>query len=357
MKNMFKRSILGAAIATAAMASVSANAYTIGESNDSKVEVYGIVSISAVDYGKKDEGFVLENESRVGFRAAQAMTDNVEAFVQIESGWVLDEGADLGHRDTFVGMRGDSWGAVRFGRMLTPMYELVDWPYSASNMGTTFDRGWRSGERFLFDRKSQQVRFDSINYADMVNFSLSVGNGSSKTDDSTFYGAKVSVTPVNMLTLHAAFESATDTIFATGSDAAVEEDGTTVAAKADSVGDTDSFFAGFELRPMDSLMIAGAYKTGEYDADTKGSFSYDKREIDAYSIQANYYMGNANFRLGYANQTGDTDGQTDKELDFETVTGEFGYSFNSVYTFLRIAEHSSDGEGDTMVRVGTEWYF
>ncbi|PSW07629.1 porin [Photobacterium lipolyticum] len=357
MNKTFKRTLLGAAIASAAMASVSANAYTIGESNDSKVEVYGIVSISAVDYGAKGGTFELENESRVGFRAAQAMTDSVEAFVQIESGWVLDDGADLGNRDTFVGMRGDDWGSVRFGRMLTPMYELVDWPYSASNMGTTFDRGWRSGERFLFDRKSQQVRFDSINYADMVNFSVALGNGSSKTDDSTFYGAKVSVTPVQMLTLHAAFETATDTIFDSGSDASLEADGSVKAAKADSVGDTDSFFAGFELRPMDSVMIAAAYKTGEYDAKDKGGFTYDKREIEAYSVQANYYMGSANFRLGYANQTGETDSKTDAYLDRETLTAEFGYSFNSVYTFLRVAEHSNDGEGDTMVRIGTEWYF
>ncbi|WP_299016050.1 porin [uncultured Photobacterium sp.] len=369
MDKMFKRSILGAAIATAAMVSASANAYTIGESNDAQVEVYGVVSISAVDYGtddgftsedgsKKDEGWVLENETRVGFRAAQAMTDSLEAFVQVESGWVLDEGADLGNRDTFVGMRGDSWGQVRFGRMLTPMYELVDWPYSASNMGTTFDRGWRSGERFQFDRKSQQIRYDSASIADMLTFSLSYGKGSEKSSDSSFVGGKVSIAPVDMLTLHAAFELGEDTVFASGSDATFNKDGTlNEAGKQGSVGDTDAYFAGFELRPIDSLMFAAAYKVGEYDATNKGGFDYDKREIDAFSLQANYYMGDALFRLGYANQTGETDTKEDTTLDFETITGEFGYSFNSVYTFLRIAEHSNDGEGDVMVRVGTEWYF
>ncbi|MGF1680443.1 porin [Photobacterium minamisatsumaniensis] len=358
MENMFKRSFLSVAVAAAAMVSVSANAYTIGESNDSKVEVYGVVSISAVDYGADNGTFALENETRVGFRAAQAMTDSVEAFVQMESGWMLDDGAKLGNRDTFVGMRGDNWGQVRFGRMLTPMYELVDWPYSASNMGTTFDRGWRSGERFIFDRKSQQVRYDSAKIADMLTFSASVGNGSSNTDDSKFYGAKFSITPVDMLTLHAAFESAQDTEFESGSDATFNKDGSLKEAGKDaSVGDTDSYFVGFELRPIDSVMIAGAYKTGEYDATDKGSFSYDKREIEAFSLQANYYMGKANFRLGYAQQTGDTDGVTDAYLDRETLTGEFGYSFNSVYTFLRVAEHSNDGDGDTMVRFGTEWYF
>lgn len=361
MEKIFKRTLLGAAVA---LASTSVSAYTIGESNDSSVEVYGIVSISAVDYGKEGGTYALENETRVGFRAAQEMTDSVEAFVQVESGWVLDSGADLGNRDTFVGMRGDDWGQVRFGRLLTPMYELVDWPYSASNMGTTFDRGWRSGERFLFDRKSQNVRFDSINYADMINFSIAYGNGSSNTDDSKFVGGKVSITPIEMLTLHAAFESATDTEFESATDTTFKDDGTgtgnavvDAAGKAASVGDTSSAFVGFQIRPSDSFNIAGAYKTGEYDATNKGGFSYTKREIEAYSIQANYFMGKANFRLGYANQTGETDSVTDSGLDYDTLTGEVGYSFNSVYTFLRVAEHSENGEGDTMIRFGTEWYF
>lgn len=130
----FKKTLLSATIAAASMAAGTANAYMIGDPNDANVEVYGVVSISAVDYGAENQSFALENETRVGFRAAKAMTDSITAFAQVESGWVLDSGADLGNRDTFVGVRGDDWGQFRFGRMLTPMYELVDWPYSASNM-------------------------------------------------------------------------------------------------------------------------------------------------------------------------------------------------------------------------------
>ncbi|MGF1680441.1 porin [Photobacterium minamisatsumaniensis] len=353
MKKTFKRTLVSMSVAAITMGSFAANAYTIGETNDSKVEVYGVVSISAVDYGTKakakdgstkDQGWVLENETRVGFRAAQAMTDSVEAFVQMESGWMLDDGAKLGNRDTFAGIRGDEWGAVRFGRMLTPMYELVDWPYSASNMGTTFDRGWRAGERFHFDRKSQHVRYDSAQIADMLNFSLSYGNGSENTSDSNFVGGKVSVTPVDMLTLHAAFELTNDTEF-----------------DDDLIGDTDNYFVGFEFRPIANLSFAGAYKTGEFDSNKKGTGDYDEREIDAYSLQANYFMGNTNFRLGYASQDGKTDGVKDEFLKRETLTGEVGYSFNAVYTFLRVAQHS-DARGskygeDTMIRIGTEWYF
>ncbi|MCG7498464.1 porin [Vibrio sp. Of7-15] len=355
MTTIFKRSILGLAITSTAF---TANAYLIGEENDASVEVYGVVSISAVNYGAENESFTLENETRVGFRAAKMMTDSVEAFTQIESGWVLDNGADLGNRDTFVGLRGDDWGAVRFGRMLTPMYELVDWPYSASNLSRTFDRGWRSGERYTFDRKSQQVRYDSPMLGNMVKFSVSGGNGSENHDKSNFYGGSVSVTPTEMLTLHAAFETAKGTIFEDAVAGSVSVAGAPVAGKSASIGDTSAYFVGFELRPTDNFNVLAAYKGGSYEATDKGSYSYQEREIDAYSIQANYYMGDMNFRVGYADQTGKEDNVKSKDMDSTSISGEVGYSFNSVYTFLRLTEQTdSTYDGDLMVRVGTEWYF
>ena len=56
--------------------------------------------------------------------------------MQIESGYIdnydsaheLPDGV-LGFRDSFVGVS-SNWGDIRFGRMLTPLYELIDWPYS-----------------------------------------------------------------------------------------------------------------------------------------------------------------------------------------------------------------------------------
>ncbi|MGF1908022.1 porin [Vibrio kasasachensis] len=360
----FKKTLLGAAIAATTMAAGTANAYMLGDPNDANVEVYGVVSISAVDYNAKkfddkaasgykelaQDGMVFENESRVGFRAAKTMNDHLEAFVQIESGWVLDDGAELGNRDTFVGFRGDDWGSVRFGRMLTPMYELVDWPYSASNMGTTFDRGWREGERFNFDRKSQMMRYDSPMYGDIVKFSLAAGNGSSNEEDSQFFGGSISITPLEVLTLHAGFEIADETEF-----------------DKDLVGETSAYFTGFQFSLTDNWNVAGAYKTGDFEADAHTAAQYKERDIEAFSLQTNYFMGDFNFRLGYADQTGDTDNESDKELDFTTITGELGYSLNSVYTFLRIAQHSGTyrtntalaGEDydDVMVRIGTEWTF
>ncbi|WP_117233508.1 porin [Vibrio maerlii] len=366
----FKKTLLGAAIAATTMIAGTANAYMLGDPNDANVEVYGVVSISAVDYGASndagpDAGWALENETRVGFRAAKKMTDSVTAFAQVESGWVLDYGADLGNRDTFVGLRGDDWGQVRFGRMLTPLYELVDWPYSASNLGRTFDRAWRSGERYHFDRKSQMGRYDSPMFADMVKFSLAAGNGSENHEDSYFFGGSVSVTPIEMLTLHAAFENAKGTTFEGGEEGHWDTNNATPdspdwnPAVAASIGDTDSYFVGFELRPIDNFNILGAYKTGSYDSTNGGGgYGYTEREIDAYSVQANYFFGNANIRVGYADQSGKEDGSSNSDLDSTSISGELGYSFNSVYTFLRLTQQDdSVYDNDLMVRVGTEWTF
>jgi predicted porin len=359
-----KKTILGAAIATAMLSTSAANAYMIGESNDANVEVYGVVSISAVDYGadgangEPADGFVLENESRVGFRAAKTMNEHMEAFVQMESGWMLDTGAAIGNRDTFVGIRGDEWGAVRFGRMLTPMYELVDWPYSASNLGRTFDRGWMSGERFNFDRKSQMGRYDSPMFSDAVRFSLAGGNGSSNSKDSNFFGGSVSYTPISALRLHAAFETATDTVFASGSDASHDDSGNYVPATRDSIGDTSAYFLAAEWDIVDNFNIKAAYKSSDYEANTQGHVAYTERSADAYSVQANYFFGNSNIRVGYADQQGKDNAGTGDEIDSTSITGEYGYSFNTVYTFLRLTQQTDNKyDGDLAIRIGTEWTF
>lgn len=341
-----KKTILGAAIATAMLSTSAANAYMIGESNDANVEVYGVVSISAVDYGadgangEPADGFVLENESRVGFRAAKTMNEHMEAFVQMESGWMLDTGAAIGNRDTFVGIRGDEWGAVRLGRMLTPMYELVDWPFSASNLGRTFDRGWMEGERFNFDRKSQMGRYDSPMFGDTVKFSLAGGNGSENHEDSNFYGGSITAAPVKDVTLHAAFELASGTEF-----------------DANLYGDTSAYFAGVEWNILDNFNVKGAYKTSDFEK-TSGAGSYSERSADAYSVQANYFFGKSNIRVGYADQQGKDNVGTGDEIDSTSITGEYGYSFNSVYTFVRLTNQTDNKyDGDLAIRIGTEWTF
>ena len=76
---MFKKSLVAAALTTVAF---SASAYEIGINDEVELEVYGVAAISMVNYNitdnrDADTGYVLENESRVGFRAGKNMTDDI----------------------------------------------------------------------------------------------------------------------------------------------------------------------------------------------------------------------------------------------------------------------------------------
>lgn len=196
----FKRTLLGA---TVALLSTGVMAKEVGINSDFNVDVYGVAAISLVNYNTTDNndsssGYAVENESRIGFRAHKEMFDDVLITMQIESGYVDStdwghggvSGGVLGFRDTFVGASG-SWGNLRVGRVLTPLYEIVDWPFSNPGLGSVFDWGGINGH---YDRQSNQVRYDSAKFGGF-SFAASVGRddndngGGAATRDANFVGA------------------------------------------------------------------------------------------------------------------------------------------------------------------------
>ncbi len=118
-----------------------------------KYEVYGKIALQAHvrDYENSPnlEGFQTNNESRIGFRGSKQFAKFKPLFIwQIESGYVdpsyknHEASGGLGERDTFVGFEDwDSFGQIRLGRVLTPMYEIVDWPGANPGMGDVWDWG------------------------------------------------------------------------------------------------------------------------------------------------------------------------------------------------------------------------
>ncbi|MFO6421816.1 porin [Motilimonas sp. KMU-193] len=339
---MFKKTLVAAALSTAAM---SASAYEIGQNNDFSVEVYGVAAISAVDYGKanlkdgKKVGIVLENESRIGFRAGKEMVPNLEAFMQIEGGYVDSwQGGTLGARDTFVGLKGD-WGKVRFGRMLTPMYEIVDWPYSNPGLGRVFD--WGGDVSFNYDRQSNTVRYDSPSLGGLT-FSLAAGRDGSPSGDATpdsyYGGASAHYTIADMVTLHGGVESAKD--FRGVKDA-----------------DTFGYIVGFEAALPAGFGLAGAYKYGENDNHAASGL---KGKQGSYSIIGQYWAGSLGFKVGYAaNEEYKLDGAKVKDSDDNVLSGQVMYVVNGFVPYLRVAQRDLDGSSTkgTVVRVGLEYGF
>lgn len=351
MEKMFKRTLLGAAVAMVSTGALAAESSQVGIISDFNVQAYGVAAISIVNYDSEETkagvtkdtgtGYDYENESRIGFRASKDMYENVNVFMQIESGYVGEngDGASLGNRDTFLGLKGD-WGKVRFGRMLTPMYEVIDWPYANPGLGAVWD--WGGDVKYNRDRHGDMARYDSVDYNGFT-FNLATGRGDASVKDNYFYGAAAHYRLNDSLTFHAALETETDR---------------QTDADAGTLADTFGYLVGFEASLPAGFGISGAYKAGE--SDEQGGA---KSEQASYSVIGQYWTGPWGFKLGYAaNMDSETDGVKTNNED-NVVSGQLMYVHNGFVPYVRIAQRdilSSDGLTNTetfVVRVGLEYGF
>ncbi|MEZ9762871.1 porin [Vibrio splendidus] len=371
---IFKRTLLGATVAMISSGAFAASESSqVGIISDFNVQAYGVAAISVVNYdsektenGEKSDtgtGYDYENESRIGFRASKDMFENVNVFMQIESGYVGEngDGATLGNRDTFLGLQGD-WGKVRFGRMLTPMYEVIDWPYANPGLGAVWD--WGGDVKYNRDRHGDMARYDSADLNGFT-FNLATGRGDSGVKDNYFYGAGAHYRLADMITFHAAVETETDREIS----AEVAESTCVVSAGCGNVGfggvvagsdavsaDTFGYLVGFEASLPAGFGISAAYKSGE--SDVQGG---DKSEQSSYSVIGQYWNGPWGFKLGYAaNMESKTAGVKQDDED-SVVSGQLMYVHNGFVPYIRLAQRdikSGGAQTDTFVtRVGLEYGF
>lgn len=117
-----KKLALTLAIATAPFSA------QVVQAADESIKVYGRanVSIDAIDNGAEySETSLSSRASRLGFKA-ESKQDGYTAFAQIEQEISFAAGAagekqkDFASRNTFVGIKGDSWGSVQVGQFDTP---------------------------------------------------------------------------------------------------------------------------------------------------------------------------------------------------------------------------------------------
>lgn len=377
---IFKRTLLGASVA---LLSTGVMAKEVGINSDFNVDVYGVAAISVVNYNTTDNrddssGYAVENESRIGFRAHKDMFDDVLITMQIESGYVDStdwshggvSGGVLGFRDTFVGASG-SWGNLRVGRVLTPLYEIVDWPYSNPGLGSVFDWGGINGH---YDRQSNQVRYDSAKFGGF-SFAASVGRddndngGGAATRDANFVGASAKYS-FEKITFMAGVESGTRVVAETGGEYLIAQkevklaDGTVIAPgqqyQSDVVAgyddDTFAYIVGFEASLPAGFGIAAAFKGEELDNGIR------KQTQDSYSVIGQYWNGPIGFKLGYAaNLESELNGQKEAGSDSSTISGQLMAVHNGFVPYLRVAGRTfyKDGVEDTdiVTRVGLEYGF
>lgn len=378
MDKMFKRTLLGATIA---LASSGVMAKQVGVNSDFNVDVYGVAAISVVNYNTTDNndassGYAVENESRIGFRAHKDMFEDFTITMQIESGYVDNtdwphggvSGGVLGFRDTYLGASGD-WGNVRVGRVLTPLYEIVDWPFSNPGLGSVFDWGGISGH---YDRQSNQIRYDSPKFGGF-SFAASVGRddndngGGAATRDANFFGANARYS-FEKITFMGGIESGTRVVASSGGVYEIaqedikDDNGTVTTPKGDIyltdtvAGYEDDAFAyivGFEASLPAGFGIAAAYKGEELDNGSR------KVTQDSYSIIGQYWNGPLGIKVGYAaNLEEELNGAKQADTDSNTISAQVMGVIDGFVPYVRVAGRTvGSADTDIVTRFGLEYGF
>ncbi|MDX2321865.1 MAG: porin [Moritella sp.] len=375
---IFKKTFLGAVISTLLIGTtptMAADADVVNEDTlkeDVSYEVYGIIAMQAAyrDYDsgsvKKDNdlgGMQLNNESRIGFRGSKKFTKFNPTFIwQIEGGYVDPsfggEGAGLGERDTFVGFESDSLGLVRLGRVLTPMYELVDWPASNPGLGDVYDWGGTIGGAKYQDRQSNTIRWDTPIYADALSFDIAVGAGDSAglgegNDHWIGVATHYKIGPIQL-------------------DAAYEANRNIVSEST--TWDNDSYLVGMQGWFENGISFYAQYKMMAARSGT----GVDESQ-NAMSTAIMYTTGDWQYKLGYAaNFELERDGKTINNTDDNVISAQAMYFVDpSAVLYVRArtldfgdgASYSNgytDSDGGTIrwksadyseLSIGVEYYF
>ncbi|ENM5740505.1 porin, partial [Vibrio mimicus] len=312
----------------------------------------------------------IENESRIGFRGKQEMDRAPTLVWQIEGnnvGWSDNEGdGQLGLRDTYGGFQDESWGLVKFGRFDTPLYRIIDWPYSNPGLGNVFDWGSDIDGGANYSRQSDQISWDSPDWGGFT-MTLAAGRGNVPDDsDSNFYGAAAHYN-TGPLMLHAGYEY--------GSGRLVEVEDKASNSTLSATSDYMTYLAGFELAFENGVGLFGAYKVmsaeySNYDdasaaSGTIGNLIGASQDQTSYSAGALYNLGYWQFKLGYSANS-DLEMNSDKVAGTadNVISGQAIYfidsnegNSNDALVYLRLKSMEIDESDITEARLGIEYYF
>lgn len=383
MEKMFTRSVLGAAMALAA---VSGSANAAIDLNGEAVQLYGqaagfmhFVNPSDTTKGDGNGGVTTSSspdsavqgviESRVGFRGRVAFDDFGPDFIwQIESGDAnhTDYGS-FGMRDTFVGLDFDGIGSFKFGRQLVAAYNYVDWPHSNPGLANVFDWNNDIGAAFE-DRADNNLRYDSPTWGGF-NFQATL-SGMGSNSEAMVANIAGSYT-MDMFSVHAGYydQKAYDVHVAATSDSYVFNPATGVAdfvagkaASTNQLGNVSYGIIGGSVFLGDFTLTA-AWKTME----NAGKDGAEKQTQEAYSATAQYILDSSYvFKIGYAGTT-DSKGKVGYTQDDSdtAITGRFGYLLPSAYMYVDVRHYDMASYAAkeftetkaTNVLVGVEYYF
>lgn len=131
------KTILALSLSALGLAAASAQAQT-------NVTIYGRANLSLENTkieGLSSKQQVVNNSSRLGFRGTEDLGGGLSALFTYEAGVAADGSGASGpftNRQTFVGLKSDSIGTLRLGRITSPLYYAVPDYISMHNHDTGF---------------------------------------------------------------------------------------------------------------------------------------------------------------------------------------------------------------------------
>lgn len=107
------------------------------------------------------------NKSRIGIRGEEKLNNDLSVIYQVEYGVSIDgdsvNGPDLSQRDRFLGLRHNSLGTLRLGRMNTPLKE-AEGPVDVFNGSRLDMENVFAGQ----ERESNSIAYTSPKFADAI---------------------------------------------------------------------------------------------------------------------------------------------------------------------------------------------
>lgn len=373
MDKFFKRTLLGAAVAAAAVAG-SANA-AVPLAGDA-VQFYGQAAGFMTWADSGDDSMVGTTiESRIGFRGVVEFEDFAPNLIwQIEGGnannggfdpnqsWTHSDNGQLGARDTFLGLDFEGVGSFKFGRQLVAAYNYVDWPHSNPGLGNVFD--WNNGDikASFEDRANNVLRFDSANF-NGFNFQATLSGMASNTDQ--VVGSVGTSYTTGLVSVHAGYykQNGYDADVAKTEAVWGDKNGTwqeitpAAAATTEKAGDVSYYIVGGSMFLGDVTLTAAMkhMENGAYD----GKDSTAKQT--AYSATAQYVLdGKWVFKAGYAaTDDAKVDGTKLEDTKDLALNARLGYLLPSTYLYVDSRNYKMDNSSNwtNAILVGAEYYF
>ncbi len=132
----------------------------------SNVTIYGVMDTGYVKKTGKDLGMDQNNDSKIGFRGIEDLGGGMKATFQLEKRFDVNDGKNHSSAGkdwegaANVGLKSDSWGAIRLGRLngiATENIRKFD-PFYQYGVGKMIDSTQRA------TRQDNMLRYDSLNY-------------------------------------------------------------------------------------------------------------------------------------------------------------------------------------------------